>query len=585
MRRAELLEEIVKRRLLYWPSAEIYGGVGGFYDYGPLGVQLRRNIVEKWRRMFVLPYQDIIIEVETPVVMPEPVFKASGHLDHFTDYLVTCTKCGRKYRADHLVEEELGRRGLKISTEGLSAADLERLIAEHKIVCPNCGGPLGRVESFNLLFKTTIGPYSDSAGYLRPETAQGMFVAFPRLAEYVGRRHPFGVAQIGRVARNEISPRGGLMRLREFTQMEIELFFDPQNPRCPYFAEVENMEVPIVPEELVAKGVTDPVFATAREVVERGYANEWMAFFMALAARFLRELGVPLDRQKFLGKLPHERAHYSAKSYDQMVLTERFGWVEVSGHAYRTDYDLSGHSKYSGREMYLERRLPEPREVEVARLYPNPTAIREKYGDKIGEVVKALKENEELVLAAFRRGEPQVAVGGYVVTRDMVYIKTERRKTDLEKFIPHVIEPSFGLDRIMYVTLESAVVEEGGRVYLRLPPDVAPVNVCILPIVKRGDYVEIGRSLWRNLAGEGYVAIYEDEGTIGSRYAACDEIGAPLAVTIDEKTPVDGTVTVRDRDSRRQVRVKLREVSAFVSMVRRGLSFDEVARELNAAPV
>ena len=585
MRRAELLEEIVKRRLLYWPSAEIYGGVGGFYDYGPLGVQLRRNIVEKWRRMFVLPYQDIIIEVETPVVMPEPVFKASGHLDHFTDYLVTCTKCGRKYRADHLVEEELGRRGLKISTEGLSAADLERLIAEHKIVCPNCGGPLGRVESFNLLFKTTIGPYSDSAGYLRPETAQGMFVAFPRLAEYVGRRHPFGVAQIGRVARNEISPRGGLMRLREFTQMEIELFFDPQNPRCPYFAEVENMEVPIVPEELVAKGVTDPVFATAREVVERGYANEWMAFFMALAARFLRELGVPLDRQKFLGKLPHERAHYSAKSYDQMVLTERFGWVEVSGHAYRTDYDLSGHSKYSGREMYLERRLPEPREVEVARLYPNPTAIREKYGDKIGEVVKALKENEEFVLAAFRRGEPQVEVGGYVVTRDMVYIKTERRKTDLEKFIPHVIEPSFGLDRIMYVTLESAVVEEGGRVYLRLPPDVAPVNVCILPIVKRGDYVEIGRSLWRNLAGEGYVAIYEDEGTIGSRYAACDEIGAPLAVTIDEKTPVDGTVTVRDRDSRRQVRVKLREVSAFVSMVRRGLSFDEVARELNAAPV
>ncbi|MCU7786558.1 glycine--tRNA ligase [Pyrobaculum sp. 3827-6] len=585
MRRAELLEEIVKRRLLYWPSAEIYGGVGGFYDYGPLGVQLRRNIVEKWRRMFVLPYQDIIIEVETPIVMPEPVFKASGHLDHFTDYLVTCTKCGRKYRADHLVEEELGRRGLKISTEGLSAAELERLIAEHKIVCPNCGGPLGRVESFNLLFKTTIGPYSDSAGYLRPETAQGMFVAFPRLAEYVGRRHPFGVAQIGRVARNEISPRGGLMRLREFTQMEIELFFDPQNPRCPYFAEVENMEVPIVPEELVAKGVTDPVFATAREVVEKGYANEWMAFFMALAARFLRELGVPLDRQKFLGKLPHERAHYSAKSYDQMVLTERFGWVEVSGHAYRTDYDLSGHGKYSGREMYLERRLPEPREVEVVRLYPNPTAIREKYGDKIGEVVKALKENEELVLAAFRRGEPQVEVGGYVVTRDMVYIKTERRKTDLEKFIPHVVEPSFGLDRIMYVTLESAVVEEGGRVYLRLPPDVAPVNVCILPIVKRGDYVEIGRSLWRNLAGEGYVAIYEDEGTIGSRYAACDEIGAPLAVTIDEKTPVDGTVTVRDRDSRRQVRVKLRDVAAFVSMVRRGLSFDEVARELNAAPV
>ena len=585
MRRAETLEEIVKRRLLYWPSSEIYGGVGGFYDYGPLGVQLRRNIVEKWRKVFVLPYQDLIIEVETPIIMPEPVFKASGHLDHFTDYLVTCTKCGRKYRADHLVEEELAKRGLKISTEGMSASDLERLISEHKIVCPHCGGPLGRVETFNLLFKTTIGPYSENAGYLRPETAQGMFVAFPRLAEYVGRRHPFGVAQIGRVARNEISPRGGLMRLREFTQMEIELFFDPQNPKCPYFAEVESFEIPIVPEEFVAKGQTEPVYLTARDVVERGHANEWMAFFMALAAKFLKELGVPIERQKFLGKLPHERAHYSAKSYDQMVLTERFGWVEVSGHAYRTDYDLSGHSKFSGREMYLERRLSTPKEVEVVRLYPNPNAIRERYGDKIGEVIKAIKEHEGRVIEAFNRGMSEVALGEYVISRDMVYIKLEKRKTDLEKFIPHVVEPSFGLDRIMYVVLESAVVEEEGRVYLRLPPDIAPVKACILPIVKRADYVEIGRTLWRSLARQGFVVLYEDEGTIGSRYASCDEIGTPLAVTIDEKTPVDGTVTIRDRDTKRQVRVKLGDVVTFVSMVAGGASFDDAARALGAAPV
>ncbi|MEZ0319374.1 MAG: glycine--tRNA ligase [Pyrobaculum sp.] len=585
MRKAELLENIVKKRLIYWPSAEIYGGVGGFYDYGPLGVLMRRNIVEKWRRIFVLPYQDIIVEVETPIIMPEPVFKASGHLDHFTDYIVTCTKCGRKYRADHLVEEELAKRGVKISTEGLSGSDLKRLIDEYKIVCPSCGGPLGDVEPFNLLFKTVIGPYSENVGYLRPETAQGIFVAFPRLAEYVGRRHPFGVAQIGRVTRNEISPRGGLIRLREFTQMEIELFFDPQNPSCPYFSEVENMEVPIVPEEYVAKGQTDPLVITAGEVVARGYANEWMAFFMALATKFLKELGVPLERQKFLGKLPHERAHYSAKSYDQMVLTERFGWVEVSGHAYRTDYDLSGHSKYSGQELYLERRLPAPREVEVTRLYPNPAAIREKYGDAIGEVIKAIKDNEAAVLEAFKRGKENVVVGRYVVTRDMVFMKTERRKTDLEKFIPHVVEPSFGLDRILYVVLESSVAEEEGRVYLRLPPDVAPVNVCILPIVKRSDYVSIGRELMRKLAKEGFVVIYDDEGTIGSRYASCDEIGTPLAVTIDEKTPVDGTVTIRDRDTRRQVRARLDSAPAFVAAVRRGASFDEAAEAVGAVPV
>ncbi|MEM1923591.1 MAG: glycine--tRNA ligase [Pyrobaculum sp.] len=580
MGRAELLEDIVKRRLLWWPSSEIYGGVGGFYDYGPLAVQMRRNIVEKWRRIFILPYQETIVEVETPVLMPEPVFKASGHIDHFTDFVVTCTKCGRKYRADHLVEEELARRGLRVNTEGLSAEDLDRLISEHSITCPACGGGFGRVDKFNLLFKTTIGPYSENAGYMRPETAQGIFVAFPRLAEYVGRKHPFGVAQIGRVGRNEISPRGGLIRLREFTQMEIELFFDPHNPHCPYFTEVETVEVPIVPEENVARGVSEPLYITAREVVERGYANEWMAFFMALATKFLIELGVPLERQKFLGKLPHERAHYSAKSYDQMVFTERFGWVEVSGHAYRTDYDLSGHAKHSGKEMYLERRLPTPRVVETARLYPNPTAIRQRYGEKMGDVIKILKENEEIIIRQLGEGKKEVIFSDIVITSDMVYLKTEKRKTDLEKFVPHVVEPSFGLDRILYVVLEHAVVEEGGRVYLKLPPEIAPVSVCVLPIVKKEEYVKIGRSLVKRLALEGFAVHYDDEGTIGSRYAACDEIGTPLAVTIDEKTPVDHTVTIRNRDDKRQVRVKIEDVPQFVTLVIRGHSFDQALERL-----
>ncbi len=585
MRRWEILEEIVKKRQIYWPSSEIYGGVGGFYDYGPLAVRLKQNIVEKWRKIFIMPYQDLIVEVETPIVMPEVVFKASGHLDHFTDYLVTCAKCGRKYRADHLVEEELGKRGIKISTEGLSGRELEKLINDNKITCPACGGNLSQVESFNLLFRTVIGPYSENAGYLRPETAQGIFVAFPRLAEYMGRRHPFGVAQIGRVARNEISPRGGLVRLREFSQMEIELFFDPQNPTCPFLPEVENLEIPIVPETYVAKGVLDPIYLTVRQTVEEGYANEWMAFFMALATKFLKELGVSIDRQKFLGKLPHERAHYSAKSYDQMVYTERFGWIEVSGHAYRTDYDLGGHSKSSGREMYLERRLPEPREVEVARLYPNPAAIRAKYGDRVGEVIKTIKENEEKILEVFKRGGGEIQVGDFVVSRDMVFIKTEKWKTDLEKFIPHVVEPSFGIDRILYVTLESAVVEESGRVYLRLPADVAPISACVLPIVKKEVYVKIGRQLARRLMAAGFYVIYDDEGTIGSRYASCDEVGTPLAITIDEKTPVDNTVTVRDRDSRRQVRVELGEVEKFIHMARANYTFGEIESKIKCRPV
>jgi glycyl-tRNA synthetase len=584
MRRAELLDDIVKRRLIYWPSFEIYGGAGGFYDYGPLGAHLRRNIIEKWRSVFILPYQDSIVEIETPIIMPEPVFRASGHLDHFTDYVITCTKCGRKYRADHLAEEELAKRGLKVSAEGLPPESLQQLIDEYKISCPACGGALSGVETFNLLFRTTVGPYSNSTGYLRPETAQGIFVAFPRVVEYMRRRLPFGVAQVGRVARNEISPRGSLIRLREFTQMEIELFFDPLSPKCPYFAEVENIEVPVVPEELVAKGQSEPLLLTAREIVERNYASEWMAFFMALSVKFLRGLGVPLEKQKFVGKLPHERAHYSSRSYDQVVLTERFGWIEVSGHAYRTDYDLSRHGKYSGHEMYLERRLPELREVEVVRVYPNPAAIRERYGERIGEVMKAIKEGGDVLASAFRSGADRVSLGPCVITRDMVFIKVERKRVEFEKFVPHVVEPSFGLDRVLYVTLELAVAEEGGRVYLKLPPDIAPVNACILPIVRRAEYVEIGSRLMRGLAREGFIVLYDDEGTIGSRYASCDEIGTPAAITIDERTLVDGTVTVRDRDTRRQVRVRISDVAKFIELVRRGVGFDSAARALGAAP-
>jgi len=584
MQRSEFVADIAVRRGFYWPSFEIYGGVGGFYDYGPLGVLTRRHIVEKWRRTFVLPYQDIMVEIETPVIMPEAVFKASGHLEHFTDYIVTCQKCGRKFRADHLIEEVLSQRGIKLSLEGLSGEQLDEIIARYDIKCPACGGPLGRSERFNLLFKTNIGPYANEYGYLRPETAQGMFVSFPRLADYMGRRVPFGVAQIGRVGRNEISPRQGLIRLREFSQMEIELFFDPQNPGCPYFAEVEGLEVPIVPEEEVARGNTEPQFLTAREIVARGHANEWMAFFMALSAKFLKELGVPLERQKFLGKLPQERAHYSAKSYDQMVLTERFGWVEVSGHAYRTDYDLSRHGEYSGHEMHLERRLKEAREIEEVRVYPNPGALREKYGDRIGEVIKAVQKNSQMIAKSLASGAEKVEVEGYEITRDMVFLRREVRRTDVEKFVPHVVEPSFGLDRILYVVLESAAVVEDGRKYLRLPSDIAPITVCVLPIVKRRDYVAIGADLARRLWRAGITAFYDDEGTIGSRYARCDEIGTPIDATIDETTPKDNTVTIRDRDSRRQIRLDIGKVVEFAAEIKSGVPFDEASKRLGGIP-
>ncbi|MCG2863339.1 MAG: glycine--tRNA ligase [Vulcanisaeta sp.] len=576
--------ELMSEGGFFYPSFEIYRGkaeVGGFYDYGPLGVELKRNIIEKWRRVFIYPYQDFIVEIETPIIMPKIVFEASGHLEHFTDAIVECTRCGRKYRADHLIEEELGKRGISIKTEGLGLDELNGLIRKYGIKCPVCGGELGEVKAFNLLFQTTIGPYSENIGYLRPETAQGMFVSFPKVFNLMGRKLPLGIAQVGKVGRNEISPRQGLIRLREFTQMEIEFFFDPENPRCPYLDELD-VKLRIVPEKDVAAGIKEPREFRPREAVESGVVpNEWMAFFMGLATIYMNELGIPLDHQYFLAKLPQERAHYAAASFDQMVYSERFGWVEVSGHAYRTDYDLSRHMKYSGYDLTVERRLSTPKEVVEVRVYPNPQRIRDAFASEAPRVMQAISKADPRWLVNELNSKGVVVVDGYSITRDMVFIKEEKRKVFVERFIPHDVEPSFGVDRIIYVTLEHAYTEIDGKPVLRLPPDIAPIKVAVLPIIKKDEYVSIGKRIFREFSRAGVKAVYDDDGTIGSRYARYDALGVPFAVTIDDKTPIDNTVTIRDRDTKAQVRVSINNVVAIIiDAVLRKLTINEIARSM-----
>ncbi len=589
--KSELLMEYLITRGFVWPSFDIYRSiveVGGFYDYGPLGVELKKNIIEKWRKVFVYPYQDIMYEIETPIIMPEIVFKASGHLEHFTDYVVECTKCGRKYRADHLVEEVLSSRGIHIKTEGLTDKDLEKLIIEHSIKCPHCGGELSSVYKFNLLFKTTIGPYSTNVGYVRPETAQGMFVSFCRVFDLAGRRLPLGIVQIGKVGRNEISPRQGLIRLREFSQMEIELFFDPENPKCPYIEDVRDVNVRVVTEDEARRAYEEnrdpkPSEFKVYELVERKIVpNEWMAFFMALSVVYLNELGIPIDHQYFLAKLPEERAHYASYAFDQMVYSERFGWIEVSGHAYRTDYDLSRHEKFSGRELRAERKLEKPLEIEEVRVYPNPGKIREVYGDKARDVMKIISNLDRDKIDILRSGN-SIRIENFEITPEMVFIKVEKRKIHTVKFIPHVVEPSFGIDRIFYVTIEHAFnVVEGGKILLKLPPDIAPIKVAILPIVKKSPYTDIGMKIFRELSRKGLKVVYDDDGSIGHRYSKYDEIGVPIALTIDERTVEDNTVTLRDRDTKAQIRVKIDDVYGIVrQVIENRISLLEIGEKLN----
>lgn len=575
---ADMMEELG----FFWPSFDIYRGkveVGGFYDYGMFGVLLKRNIVEKWRRMFILPYLDFTYEVETPVIMPSIVFEASGHVEHFTDYIVTCTKCGRKYRADHLIEEELSKRGISIKTEGLSDVELEGLIRKYGIKCPNCGGELGNVQRFNLLFRTIIGPYSENVGYLRPETAQGMFVNFNRIYKVIGRL-PLAIAQVGKVGRNEISPRQGLVRLREFSQMEIELFFDPNDTHCPYMGDVADVELRLLTEEDVAKGSTEPRVVSPEEAASRGYVvNEWMAFYMALSVKFMKSLGVPEEKQMFIAKLPNERAHYARMVYDHVVKTERFGWLEISGHAYRGDYDLSRHSQYSGQDIAAVRRLKEPKVIEEVKVLPNIAKIREVYGANAPLVLRALSMVNLNNLLDEINAKGKALVNGFEITKDMLMIRRDVKKISSENFIPHVVEPSFGIDRIIYVTLENAYTVVNNRIVLRLPRDIAPITIVVLPIVDRDDLAKVAKEVRSMLIEEGFVVAYDDKGTIGARYAKWDSLGTPFAITIDTDTLKDNTVTIRDRDSREQIRVSISDVPRITRELLKGKDMRQIAHE------
>ena len=502
----EIISEMARRRGFFWPSYEIYGGVGGFITFGPLGSILKRKIADKFRNFYIRPLG--ILEIESSVIMPGKVFEASGNVDHFKEPIVECLQCKRKFRADHLLQEFAKMSDTE--TEKLTLQELVDEIKKRNVNCPECGGDFGKAEQFMTMFTTTIGPYSEAVGYGRPEAAQGIFVEFKRIYESSREKFPFGVVQIGHALRNEISPRQGPIRLREFTIIDIEFFLDPEDPYCPLLKEVENDKLRLIIAENKLKGVKEPTEVTLRQALSKGYIKaEWQAFFMALAKRFLMELQVPEDKQRFIEKLDWERAHYSVQGFDQEVYLERWGWVEVSGHNYRTDYDLSRHMQFSGVDM------------------------------------KIFKEMEK---------------GG-------------------RRFIPHVIEPSFGSDRLAYITLEYAYKTKEGRALLSFPRELAPIQVGVFPLVSRNGLPERAKQVYQMLINEGFTVEWDESGSIGRRYARADEVGAPLGVTIDYQTLEDGTVTLRDRDTWRQVRSKIEELPELLhAYFRHKIDFEDLGQ-------
>ncbi len=545
--------ELAKRRGFFWPSYEIYGGVAGFYDLGPYGVLLKNRIMDKWRKFFVRDHSNYVVEIESPMIGPSKVYEASGHVENFTDPIVTCKKCGRKFRADHLIKEVLG-----IDVEGLSPEEMTKIIRENGIRCPVCGGELGEVKTFNLLFRTQIGPYEGNIGYLRPELAQGMFVAFKRVLDAMRNRIPLGIAQAGRVGRNEISPRQAMMRLREFTIMEMEYFIDPEDEEgsCPFYHRHEDTRIRIVTWKEKEEGV-EPYWVKVSEAVDEGLiVHRCLAYWMAVAQSFMESLGIPSVEMYFEEKSPQERAHYSSQTFDQLVRVSRWGWVEVSGHSYRGDYDLSRHMKYSGADLTVFKPYEKPVIEERTYYIVDRSFIGRTFRSKAKEVFKMLEGvSQDELRRAYEEGRPLI-VGEYNIPPEAIKVVKRKEKITGKKFVPHVVEPSFGIERVLYVTFEHAYRLKEGRVVLSLPRDIAPVQVAVLPLIEKDDKLRSkAKEVYDMLRQADFYAVYDESGSIGRRYARYDEIGVPAAVTIDYETLEDDTVTVRDRDTWKQARV------------------------------
>ncbi len=557
------INELARRRGFYWQSYEIYGGVSGFATYGSLGARLKQNIERKLREMFVNRLG--ILEIESPVITPEKIFEASGHIEHFKEPMVGCAKCKKRFRADHLLRECLNMS--EAECEKLSLAELKETIEKQKICCPECGGTLDEPKHFLTMFKTTIGPYSEAVGYGRPEAAQGIFVEFKRLYEMARSKLPFGALQIGHALRNEISPRQGLLRLREFTIVDLEFFFDPEEPDCYLLKEVENETLRLLLAETKLKGSEELTEVTVKEALKRGYIkSEWQATFMAFANKLLVDLGVPADRQRFIEKLPWERAHYSLQTFDQETLVERWGWVEVSGHAYRTDHDLKGHAEFSGEDMHVFKEYEKPVEKEQFAIKPIMAKLGPVFKNEAGRVAELLSKVDPREVEKSMKKDGCYMLGKNKILPEYVDIKCQKTIERGRRFIPHVVEPSFGSDRLLYVAFEYAYRVKEDRNLLSFPREIAPLQAGVYPLVSKDGLPEKAMEVHKMLLDEGFLSEFDEAGSIGRRYARADEIGVALGITVDYDTFNDSTVTIRDRDSWKQVRAK---VEALPELLRR----------------
>ena len=444
---------LCKGRGFIFPGSEIYGGLANSWDYGPLGVEFKNNVKRAWWKKFVQECK-YNVGLDSAIIMNPQAWVASGHVGGFSDPLMDCKQCKARHRADKLIEAYAFEHGTNDNPAGWTFEEMAKFIKDKGIACPDCGGKeFTDIKKFNLMFKTFIGVTEDSAStvYLRPETAQGIFVNFQNVQRSARKKLPFGVAQIGKSFRNEITPGNFTFRTREFEQMELEFFCKP------------------------------------------GTDLEWFRFWKDYCHKFLLDLGMKDENLRLRDHDPEELCFYSKATTDFEFLFP-FGWGELWGVADRTDYDLGQHQKFSG--------------------------------------------------------------------KDMTYFDPETN----EHYIPYVIEPSLGADRVALAFLvdaydEETVGEGDVRTVLRLHPALAPYKAAVLPLSKK--LTEEASEVYDELAKH-FAVDFDETGSIGKRYRREDEIGTPFCITYDFDSKEDGCVTVRDRDSMEQVRVPVKELVSYL---------------------
>lgn len=476
----ETIEQLAKRRGFFWQSLEIYGGLGGFYDYGHLGTLMKRKLENLWRNYF-LGLDDNFFEIEPSHIMHEKVFEASGHLKHFVDPIAKCKKCETIHRADHILEDFL-----KESFEGLTVDEMNEIIKKHKIKCPKCKGELKVTGFFNMMFPLFIGPEQNIKSYLPPETAQGSYVNFLQEFEVSRKKLPLGLAIIGRAYRNEISPRQLLIRMREFSQAELQIFFDSEKiNEHKKWNEVKNYKLILYP---TTKKLIE---LTCEDAVNKLKLPKFYIYYMAKVQQFfLEKLLIPREKFRLKELSEEERAFYNKIHWDIEFDLSSIGWKEIGGVHYRTDYDLKGHQKVS-------------------------------------------KKSQEIFF-------------------------------NNKKFIPHVLELSFGIDRIIFGLIDLNYKETKDRIILQLPNSISPFIAGVFPLVNKGNLDKKAEGVY-DLLKEDFDVFYDDSGSIGRRYARADETGVPFAITIDYDTMKDNTVTLRNRDTTQQERIKISELVEFLN--------------------